>query len=44
MLTWTKTKTIKGWLVKWSDGKSCIFRSEQKALEAINNRFFDAYF
>jgi hypothetical protein len=44
MLTWKKTKTIKGWLVEWSDGKRCIFKTEQKALEEINNRFFSAYF
>lgn len=45
LLTWEKKKIAHNkWLVKWSDGIQTIFYTEQKALEAINNRFFDTYF
>ena len=45
MLTWTKKKIAPNkWLVEWSDGIKTIFYSEQQALQAINNRFFDTYF
>ena len=45
LLTWEKKKIAPNkWVVKWSDGIQTIFYTEQKALEAINNRFFDTYF
>ncbi len=45
LLTWTKKKIAPNkWLVEWSDGIKTIFYSEQHALQAINNRFFDTYF
>lgn len=40
MLTWEKYKSGKIWIVKWSDGKAAKYLTEQKALEAINDRFF----
>ena len=45
LLTWNKKKIAPNkWVVEWSDGIKTIFYTEQKALEAINNRFFDTYF
>ena len=44
MISWKKYKSGKTWIVEWSDGKSCRFLSEQKALEEINRRFFNECF
>jgi hypothetical protein len=44
MLTWKIKKIGNKWNVIWSDGISKSFLSEQKALEAINSKFFDSYF
>lgn len=45
LLTWNKTRIgHKKWLVEWSDGIKTIFYTEDQALQAINNRFFDTYF
>ena len=44
MLKWKKYKSGHKWIVEWSDGIKTTFYTEQSALEAINARFFDAYF
>jgi hypothetical protein len=44
MLTWKIKQLGNKWEVIWSDGIIKSYSSEQKALEAINSKFFDSYF
>ena len=44
MLTWKIKKIAGKTRVEFSDGEVREFSTKQKALEYINNRFFNAYF